>query len=248
MLDFHDWISSWSHLLMAGFMAFAGLILYRLTHTHPFKNRTSVAFFASAAVVLYTTSGLYHGIRHNSLEDKRTWELLDRTAIFILIYGSNVPLLVYLLPARRRNWLLLIMGSFVVIGSALLWTNPNYIFLVICYIGVGVFGMVPIRTYYRALGKGGLLWIFIMASSYIAGAICDAVKWPTLVPGLVTPHEMFHIMDMMGTLAHVVLVMRYVIPAVNHAKEGHFPVDLRPKSDHNSIVAPSAIPPVIDRF
>jgi hemolysin III len=247
VLDFHDWVSSWSHLVMALFMAFAGLVLFRLTHQHSWRHRSSVAFFATAAVILYSTSGLYHGIKYDSIQDKRTWEILDRTAIFILIFGSNVPLLVYLLPRPRRNLLLFIMASFAIIGSALLWMSPNYILLVICYLGIGFFGMVPLRTYYRAIGWRGLCWVFLMAFFYSFGAVCDAVRWPVFVPGLLGYHELFHVLDMAGTLAHVVLVMRYVIPAADrHEAELHptFPVDLQMKVRHNSNSHLAVVPPV----
>jgi hemolysin III len=243
VLDFHDWVSSWSHLLMAGFMAFAGLILFRLTKMHPWRNRSSIAFFATAAVILYSTSGLYHSIKYDSIQDKRLWEILDRTAIFVLIFGSNVPILVYLMPPRRRNVLMAIMAGFAIVGSVLLWLNPNYIFLVICYLGIGIFGLLPIRTYFRHVGWGGLFWIGLMAFFYIAGAVCDAVRWPVLVPGLLSHHELFHVCDMLGTLAHVVLVMRYVIPAAHRSPAATFPVDLRPRTPHNANVAHRAIPP-----
>src|SRR5262249_46831577 len=48
--------------------------------------------------------------------------------------------------------------------------------------------------------------------SYTLGAGCEALSWPTPWPGVFGYHEILHLSDMLGTLAPVVFVMRYVLP------------------------------------
>jgi hemolysin III len=52
--------------------------------------------------------------------------------------------------------------------------------------------------------------MFAAAGIYLCGAICEVVKWPVLVPGLVGPHEVLHLTDVGGTLTHFGVVMRLV--------------------------------------
>ncbi len=251
MFDFHDFISSWSHLVMAGMMLFVALLLLRLTRNHPLPNRLAVLFYAGSAVALYTLSGLFHGVRYIGTDDRRVWQLLDQTAIFGLIYGSNVPLLVYLLPPRRRNWLLILMGGVGLIGAICLWTQPNHQVLVAAYIGIGLLGLVPMRTYFRTLRWWGSLWVFLMAGSYIFGAVCDAVEWPVLVrEGWLkfTWHELFHICVIAGTVAHTILIIKYVIPAGNRSRTRRNTVDRGALSSHNPLVTHRVIPPALDRL
>jgi predicted membrane channel-forming protein YqfA (hemolysin III family) len=49
--------------------------------------------------------------------------------------------------------------------------------------------------------------MFAAAGVYAAGGVCEVLKWPTLVPGLIGPHELLHVTDMLGTLTHLGLVV-----------------------------------------
>lgn len=241
-MDFHDPVSSWSHLFMAGWCVFTGIILLRLASRHSPAQRLSVLVFAGSAVALYTASGLFHGLRHPTPDARRAWQLLDQTAIFGLIFGSNVPLCVYLLPEPRRWRQVAAVAVVGLAGTAVLWLaplvvgKPPHTALVVVYLLMGFLGLVPIRTYYRRIGRGGVLWIGLMAGSYVFGAVSEAVSWPTIVPGVFGYHEILHFADMLGTSAHTVLLIKYVLPTAKH----------RPAAAHPSVG--SLLPPIsVDR-
>jgi hemolysin III len=251
-LDFHDFISAWSHLLMAAYMLFAGLIMLRLAKGHSKLERLSIAIYAGSAIVLYSASGLFHGIQHFGVESKRIWQLVDQTAIFGLIYGSNVPLMVYFLPPRQRNWLLGLMGLVAVVGAMALWTNPPHALLCAVFVAMGFLGLVPMRTYWQYLGRWGALWVCIIATLYTLGAICEAIEWPVIVPGTswfrFSYHEMLHLFVVAGTLAHNVLVVRFVLAHRRKIAKRRITVDRARKSDHNQRIAAPAIPPALERL
>ncbi len=218
-MDFHNPVSSYSHLFAAFWMVFVGLYLLRLAAHHPLGHRFSLLAFAISGVTLYLFSGLFHGIRHDSEDTKRVWQLLDQSAIFWLIVGSNVPIAVYLLSPRTRNLLLGGMVALAAAGTACLWLlpKPPYLLLIGLYVGLGVISLIPLRAYFRLLGWGGLFWIIALAVGYIGGAACEAMKWPTFLRDdaglpIVGPHEMLHFGDLFGTLAHLTLVVKYVLP------------------------------------
>ena len=50
-------------------------------------------FYAVTVVSLYTASGLFHGLKYESLEVRRTWQLLDQTAIFWLSRSEDESVL-----------------------------------------------------------------------------------------------------------------------------------------------------------
>ncbi len=219
-MDFHNPVSSYSHLFAAFWMVFVGLYLLRLAARHSFGHRLSLLLFALSGVALYAFSGLFHGLRHDSEESKRVWQLLDQSAIFWLIVGSNVPIAVYLLSPSARNLQLGGMVLLAAVGTACLWLlpKPPYLLLIGLYVGLGVFSLIPLRAYFRRLGWGGLFWIFALSAGYIGGAACEAMKWPTFVPDLIGPHEMLHFGDLFGTLAHLTLVVKYVLPRYDAAR------------------------------
>lgn len=211
-MDFHDPISSLSHLFMAGWVMLASVVLLRLSVRHTRGQRWSLVFYAATVVSLYTASGLFHGIRHESLEARRAWQLLDQTAIFGLILGSNVPLLVYVIPGRVRDRVLWLMVGIWLTGVVSLWAlpKPPHELLVGIYVGMGVLGLLPIRYYFARLGWSGMKWVALLVSFYITGAVAEATKWPVVVPGWFTYHEVLHLFDMAGTLAHYTLLLRVV--------------------------------------
>jgi hemolysin III len=47
---------------------------------------------------------------------------------------------------------------------------------------------------------------------YTVGALLNVLHWPVLWPGVVGPHEVFHLFVLAGSTAHVLFVLRVVAP------------------------------------
>ena len=213
MFDFHDPVAAWSHLLMAGWSVVAGAFLLRMARNHSRPKRASLFAYAASVVALYAASGLFHSIAHLPGDASfRLWQRLDQTAIFLLIYGSNVPMLGYVLPKRERNRMLAGMGAVAAVGIASLWAfpKPPYTLTVCVYLGMGILGLVPMRSYYRKLGRRGLYLIARFAAFYVAGGLCEVFEWPSPLPGFLGYHEMMHFLDVFGTLGHYGLLWHVV--------------------------------------
>jgi hemolysin III len=212
-MDFHDPIASSSHLFTAGWAAFATAILLRMTRGHGRAGRAAVAFYGLSMVLLYVASGLFHGLRHETVESFRFFQKLDKSAIFLLILGSNVPLAVYLLRGWWRRSVLLGMSSVAAFGIFALWFLPAmpHDYLVGVYVAMGLLGVVPARQYWKAIGWPGAVWTVLFAGAYLVGALIEVLRWPVLVPGYLGAHELLHLFDTLGTLLHFGLVVKYVI-------------------------------------
>ncbi len=217
MTNSYDLVSSTTHLFTAAWAMYATLILVRLTRGHG-PGRWAVGFFGLSMVLLYLASGTFHGARHYTHQTNRVFQRLDKSAIFLLIAGSYVPVFVYLLRGHWRRWALCAMLGTAAAGVASLWLLPDlpHPQLVGVYAGMGVVGFVTVPKVIATSGWSGIGWIVAVAVSYLGGAIVEVMRWPTPVPGWVGPHELLHVADMLGTAAMFIFVVRHVIRRPPH--------------------------------
>jgi hemolysin III len=217
-MGLRDPFSSASHLLAAAWAVYATLILLRRTPPLP-RVRAAVAVFGGSMVALYLASGVYHAVpftltyRPSAL---RAFQTVDRSAVFVLIAGTNTPVMVALLDGRWRRWCLCVMWGLAGVGVASLWAlpRPPFALTFALYVGMGWLGTGPAARYVRAVGWRGMKWAAVGGVLYTAGAACDLVKWPALVaePVAIGPHEVFHVATVAGSVAFFVFVARYVVP------------------------------------
>jgi len=210
-MDFHDAISSWSHLLTAAWACFAGLFLLRISWDQP-RGRWACGIFAVATVLLYLASGLFHGIGHKTPESKLFFQKLDMSSIFLFVAAAYTPVMGYLLRGRRRVIYLSMMWMCAAIGIFSLWCLPMlpYVALLSVYFIVTTIGILPTRSYARIFGRHGVTWVFAIYSVYITGAIIETIQFPVLLPGLFGPHEILHLADSTGTILHFLFVVKIV--------------------------------------
>jgi hemolysin III len=166
-------------------------------------------------ILLYTASGLFHGLRYTEHPEWRPiFQKIDKSAIFLLISGSYVPVFAYMMHGAWRVCCLVAMLGTAVAGIALMWLVPNlrHEWLVAIYSGMGVVGLVTVPKIIATHGARGIGWIGGVAGFYLLGAAIEVLKWPVPVPGWVGPHELLHVADMGGSFCMFVFVVRYVIP------------------------------------
>jgi hemolysin III len=211
--ELRDPVSSASHLLTALWAVFATLLMVRIT-TPGQGRRASVLIYGLSMVLLFLASGTFHGLFYDSPEQRRFYQKLDQSAVYLLIAGTNTPALVMLLSGSWRRWFLTLVWAFAITGILSLWVlpKPPHPLVVGLYLGLGWLGFLPIGKYYQAVGWRAMNWIWLGAAFYTLGAVCELTQWPVLIPGWVQAHEILHICDSAGNLAFFVFAIRYVIP------------------------------------
>ena len=171
-------------------------------------------------VALYLASGVFHGLPVTSSENPaefRFFQRIDQSAIFVLIAGTNTPILTALLRGSWRWWCLRGMWGLAGAGAAALWLfpkPPHEAIVVIC-IGMGWLGLVPIVHYYRAIGWRAMNWVWAGRGLYMFGAICELTEWPQVITGdpvRVGFHEVLHLCSAVASVAFFLFVAWYVIP------------------------------------
>ncbi len=210
-MDYHDPVSSVSHLFAAFVAAAAAVLLVRVSLGRPRRVRASLVVYGAAVVGLYLSSGLFHGLDHPTKSAERAWQRVDRTMICALIVASGLPLLAGCVPTRSAAWVGGAVTGAGLVGVAALWLlpSPGYRVTVVIYVTLTLALLVPLRSYYRHAGVG-VGWLVGTVTVYATGAACDAAGWPVLARGLVGPHEVMHATDLGGTVLHYVFLAKYV--------------------------------------
>jgi hemolysin III len=227
-MELRDPVSSTTHLLAAGWAAYATLVLIRLAPPGQ-GRRAAAAVFGLSMVLLYLASGVFHAVPYTRATHPVEYHLFqtaDQSAIVILIAGTNTPVIVTLLSGRWRRWWLLGMWGLAAAGVACLWFLPQapYWTMVALYVAMGWLGGVPVVRYYRAVGWRGMNWAVAGGLLYTAGAVCDLFKWPIVADGPVRvgPHEVFHLAVVAASAAFFVFVVRHVLPYTPPVTAGDF--------------------------
>lgn len=213
-MELRDPISSASHLLTAVWAVFATLVLLRLTPPER-RRQFAVAVFGLSMVLLYLASGTFHGLYYSTPEERRFFQKLDQSAIFLLIAGTNTPCLMILVGGRVGRVFLQLLWGLAFAGIFCLWVLPKapHWVVVSIYLGVGWIGVLPVVRYYKVVGPRAMNWVWAGAGLYCLGAIFELTEWPTLLewPVRIGFHEVLHFCDSAGTLAFFGFISRYVV-------------------------------------
>jgi hemolysin III len=213
VIELRDPVSSASHLFTAAWAVFATLVMMRLAAARP-ARLAPVIIFGVSMVCLYLASGVFHGLHYETPEQKRFFQQVDQSAIFLLIAGTYTPVLSILLAGAWRKWLLRVVWSLAFLGIGSLWLLPKapHSLTVGIYLFLGWVGILPVAHYYRAVGWRAMNWVWAGAGLYSLGAACELARWPVIVPGWIQAHEVLHVFDAAASVALFLFIVRYVIP------------------------------------
>ncbi len=199
---FKDPVSSWTHFI--GFwlaVAATVALVFRVSDDGP--KATAMAIYGATLVALFLASSLYHwfdlGERGN-----RWLRRLDHSAIFLLIGGTYVPILVHLLDGTWRISILSLVVGFALAGALLkmLWIDCPRALGLALYFGLSFVVVVPAHKILPQLSGGALAWLLGGGAAYTLGALVYARAWPDPWPGRFGHHEIWHLFVMAGATAH----------------------------------------------
>ena len=129
----------------------------------------AAGIFAVTVVLLYLSSTLYHAIPESRA--KRVLQVIDHSAIYLLIAGTYTP---FALGVLRGPWgwtLLTVVWLLAAVGVALkatrgiVWPRLS----TALYLGMGWLALVAVRPIMREVPLPGLLWITAGGLAYTAG-------------------------------------------------------------------------------
>ena len=159
--------------------------------------------FAATTVLLYLTSMIYHALPGNRA--KRVFQVLDHTAIFLMIAGTYTP---FTLGVLRGTWGWTLFG--LVWGLALagvaLTAAGGIRFPKLTtglYLAMGWLILIAIKPLWLHLPSWGLFWLFAGGIAYTVGVAFYAAK------RIRYSHFVWHLFVIAGTACHFVAVLRF---------------------------------------
>lgn len=161
---------------------------------------TGVSVFVATVVLLYLSSTLYH--RASSPRAKKALQVLDHSAIFLLIAGSYTP---FTLGVLRGPWGWSLFG--VVWGLAALgifmkvFKGTGFPLLSnALYLGMGWLCVVAGRELWNSLSAEALGWLVAGGLAYTVGVVFYVADHRRYA------HFVWHLFVLAGTACHVVAV------------------------------------------
>jgi len=167
-----------------------------------------VTIFGASMVILYTASTLYHAL--TAKRAKHIFELLDYSAIYVLIAGSYTPLALVILGGAWGWWVLGVVWGLAVLGilyEVVLHRRWKLLSLAF-YLILGWLAVAVIKPLSAALPTAGMIWLGAGGLAYTGGSVFYAWR------GFPYHHAVWHLFVLAGTLCHFICVWEYVIPAV----------------------------------
>ena len=159
--------------------------------------------FSASVVLLYLTSTLYHALPASRA--KGFFQLLDHSAIYLLIAGTYTPFTVGVLRGRWGWLLLAAIWSLALIGLLFKVTmGMRYERLSIAlYLLMGWLALLVIKPLWQVLPAWGFFWL-------LAGGVAYTVGVVFYVAGHVRyNHFRWHLLVIVGTTCHFVAVLNY---------------------------------------
>ncbi|HMP04480.1 MAG TPA: hemolysin III family protein [Gemmatales bacterium] len=232
---FADPVSSWSHLLGAGAMLVWGVFLLRAGHGH--RGRIfALGVFVFAGTFLLSMSGVFHLLPRDG-DGRAVLQRLDHAGIFLLIAGTFTPAHIMLFRGWRRWVPLILVWVCAVTGITLktiFFNDVSESLGLTFYLGLGWVGAVSGFLVWQQYGFRFMELLIAGALAYTLGAVCEFLRWPVAIPGVLGPHEFFHLAVLAGLACHA----GFIWELAHLARQGEIPHPPRPVSQN--IPAPAA--------
>jgi len=159
--------------------------------------------FATTMVLLYLASTLFHALPR--CRAKRVFQILDHSAIYLLIAGTYTP---FTLGVLRGDWGWTLFGlvwAMALAGTVLkAFGGVRYTTLSTwTYLAMGWLVVIAAKTVWTLVPGWGLFWLIAGGVAYTAGAVffmAERIRYF---------HFVWHLFVVAGTACHFIAVLRY---------------------------------------
>ena len=159
--------------------------------------------FAITMVLLYSTSMLFHACRQGRA--KRIFQVLDHSAIYLLIAGTYTPFTLGVLHGTWGWTLFGLVWSMAAVGIVLkvLGGIRYNTMSTLVYLGMGWLVVIAAHTVWTLVPGWGIFWLFAGGIAYTAGAaffLAERIRFF---------HFVWHLFVIAGTACHFIAVYWY---------------------------------------
>lgn len=197
----------------AAVVSVAGMTVLIMRSAPDAARVVSMVVFGVSMIGLYSASALYHSVPWRA-KWKQRMQRVDHSMIFVLVAGTYTPIAVNVLDGGWRTVTLSVVWGAAAIGIAqkiAFPRVPDWVSIAL-QTTMGWFAIVPFLELVDALSNGAIALMIAGGLSYTIGLILLAHERPQLFPRVFSHHEVFHILVVLGTLFHFLMILWYVVP------------------------------------
>lgn len=215
---FSDPFSSLTHLIAAGIFLVLGVLLV-IKGRGNISRQIMLGLFVLSVVFLLSMSGVYHLLSPGGLA-RDVLQRLDHAGIFLLIASSFTPVHGLLFRGWRRWGILLMVWLIAVLGivfKTIYFEEMSEWLGLSIYLLMGWIGALTGLLLYRRYGLRYIKFLLLGALAYTIGAVFEFLRFPVLIPGVIGPHELFHVAVLFGIGFHWAFVNKFgngVVPNI----------------------------------
>ncbi|HEY8239934.1 MAG TPA: hemolysin III family protein [Kiritimatiellia bacterium] len=170
------------------------------------RHVVAVSIFGTSLTLLYLASTLYHSIP--APRAKRVFQIIDHSAIYLLIAGTYTPFALISLEGTWRWTVFGIAWGLALVGVTLkaFFTGRFGILSTAVYLGMGWMAALLIKPLLSVISPLGIFWLVAGGVAYTVGIVFYA--WRSFSYG----HALWHGFVLAGSACHYFAVLLYVLP------------------------------------
>ena len=206
---FSEPFSSMTHLFAAGIFLILGIVLLLRSHSSAGKS-LSILVFVFGVTFALSMSGVFHLLTPGT-PGKAVLQRLDHAAIFFLIAATYTPVHVIVFRGFMRWGILFVVWGVAITGITLksIYFNDIAEWLGLSlYLSLGWFGVFSTFHLYKRFGLQYIKPVLYGAFAYTIGASLEFLRVPILIPEVIGPHELFHVLVLVGISMHWCFIHR----------------------------------------
>lgn len=200
--------STYSHLIGA-VLSVIGTILISIRARGDTWGILLSILYGFTNIFLFLSSTMCHS-QSLSEHDWDIWAKMDEIAIFFLIAGTYTPMAYLFLPLGWRigilsgQWVFAITGTVIKLFKI---RTPRWLTASI-YLLQG--WMVVFCAHKLFIGWQGvdIFWMILGGLAYSIGTVFYITKRPRLWPGIFGPHDLWHILVLVGAISFYIVIFR----------------------------------------
>jgi len=184
-------------------LAAAPILIISAVRTGKAGGIVGASVFAATVMLLYLTSTLFHSLSRN--KTKKIFQVLDHSAIFLLIAGTYTPFTLGVISGAWGWTLFGLIWGFAVLGILFKITmGLKYPKLsTSMYLAMGWLIIIAIKPLWYNMPFWGLFWLAAGGIAYTVGvAFYTSRKIPY-------GHLIWHLFVIAGTFCHFIAVLNY---------------------------------------
>ena len=167
----------------------------------------SFSVYGASLIALFTASALYHAIR--AQRPKRFFEIMDQSAIYLLIAGTYTPFTLVSIRSGMGWSLFGVIWGLALVGIIVTWVFPAEkltVFSSASYLVMGWLIVIGAGPLLERLPMAGIWWL-------VAGGVLYSAGVPLfLLKKIPRAHTVWHLFVLAGAVCHYVTILRYVAP------------------------------------